>query len=142
MPRRKKAKKATSRRRRSMSGIGKVGSTATSALYVIAGAAAAGYVSKMLPATLSDKVKAAIPVAAGLILPRFIKSNLGQGLGAGMVAVGGLKLVQSFGVLNGIGYADSSYSVPMVGATYNRSGLVDASQYVTPAIAGLDELGA
>lgn len=142
MPRRKKAKKATSRRRRSMSGIGKVGSTATSALYVIAGAAAAGYVSKMLPATLSDKVKAAIPVAAGLILPRFIKSNLGQGLGAGMVAVGGLKLVQSFGVLNGIGYADSSYSVPMVGATYNRNGLVDASQYVTPAIAGLDELGA
>ena len=142
MPRRKKAKKATSRRRRSMSGIGKVGSTATSALYVIAGAAAAGYVTKMLPATLSDKVKAAIPVAAGLILPRFIKSNLGQGLGAGMVAVGGLKLVQSFGVLNGIGYADNSYSVPMVGATYNRSGLVDASQYVTPSIAGLDELGA
>lgn len=142
MPRRKKAKKATSRRRRSMSGIGKVGSTATSALYVIAGAAAAGYVTKMLPATLSDKVKAAIPVAAGLILPRFIKSNLGQGLGAGMVAVGGLKLVQSFGVLNGIGYADSSYSVPMVGATYNRNGLVDPSSYVTPAIAGLDELGA
>ena len=142
MPRRKKAKKATSRRRRSMSGIGKVGSTATSALYVIAGAAAAGYVSKMLPATLNDKVKAAIPVAAGLILPRFIKSNLGQGLGAGLVAVGGLKLVQSFGVLNGIGYADSSYSVPMVGATYNRNGLVDPSMFVTPAIAGLDELGA
>jgi hypothetical protein len=142
MPRRKKAKKATSRRRRSMSGIGKVGSTATSALYVIAGAAAAGYVSKMLPATLNDKVKAAIPVAAGLILPRFIKSSLGQGLGAGMVAVGGLKLVQSFGVLNGIGYADSNYRVPMVGATYNREGLVDASMFVTPSIAGLDEIGA
>lgn len=142
MPRRKKAKKATSRRRRSMSGIGKVGSTATSALYVIAGAAAAGYVSKMLPATLNDKVKAAIPVAAGLILPRFIKSNLGQGLGAGMVAVGGLKLVQSFGVLNGIGYADSNYRVPMVGATYNREGLVDPSMFVTPSIAGLDEIGA
>ena len=142
MPRRKKAKKATSRRRRSMSGIGKVGSTATSALYVIAGAAAAGYVTKMLPSTLNDKVKAAIPVAAGLILPRFIKSNLGQGLGAGMVAVGGLKLVQSFGVLNGIGYADSSYRVPIVGATYNREGLVDPSMFVTPSIAGLDEIGA
>ena len=141
MPRRRKAKKATSRRRRSMSGLGKVGSSATSALYVIAGAAAAGYVSKMLPDSLGDKVKAAIPVAAGILLPRFIKSSVGQGLGAGMVAVGGLKLFQSFGVLNGIGYADSSYSVPMVGATYNRNGLVDPTSYVTPAIAGLDELG-
>jgi len=138
MARRKKAKKASYRRRR-MSGIGKVGSTASSALYVIAGAAVAGYVGKMLPASMNDKIKAAVPVAVGIALPRFVKSSVGQGLGAGMVAVGGLKLIQSFGVLNGIGYADSSYSVPMVGATYNRAGLVDPSQYVTPAIAGLDE---
>jgi len=142
MPRRKKAKKSPIRRRRKMSGIGNIASTATSALYVIAGAAAAGYVTKMLPSTLNDKVKAAVPVAVGLILPRFVKSSIGQGLGAGMVAVGGLKLVQSFGVLNGIGYADSNYRVPMVGATYNREGLVDPSMFVTPSIAGLDEIGA
>jgi len=142
MPRRKKAKKTPIRRRRRMSGMGNIASSATSALYVIAGAAAAGYVTKLLPDSLNDKIKAAVPVAVGIALPMFLKSNLGQGLGQGMIAVGGLKLVQSFGVLNGIGMADSQYRVPVIGATYNRNGLVDSSMYVTPAIAGLDEIGA
>jgi hypothetical protein len=57
-----------------------------------------------------------------------------------MIAVGGIKLVQSFGVLNGIGAvaSDSDYKTPMIAAMYNREGLVDTS-YMTPSIAGLDE---
>lgn len=139
--RRRKAAKKSSRRRR-MSGIGKVGGAASSVLYTVAGAAAAQLVGRFLPAATNDKIKAAVPVAVGLFLPKFVKGAAGQGLAAGMIAVGGLKLVQSFGVLNGIGAVsnDAEYKAPMIAAYYNREGLVDKS-YMTPSIAGLDEEG-
>jgi len=141
MRRRKAHKKATHRRRR-MSGMGKVGGAASSILYTVAGAAAAQLVGKVLPASTNDKIKAAVPVAVGLFLPKFVKGAAGQGLAAGMIAVGGLKLVQSFGVLNGIGAfaSDVNYKAPAIAAYYNREGLVDKS-YMTPSIAGLDEEG-
>ena len=140
MRRRKAAKKAPRRRR--MSGMGKVGGAASTVLYTVAGAAAAQLVGKFLPAATNDKIKAAVPVAVGLFLPKFVKGAAGQGLAAGMIAVGGLKLVQSFGVLNGIGAlaSDVNYKLPAVAAYYNREGLVDKS-YMTPSIAGLDEEG-
>lgn len=138
MARRKKATKRRSSRRR-MSGIGAMNSQVTSAVYTIAGAVAAGAVAKFLPATMNEKLKAAVPVVVGIMLPKYLKGNIGAGVGAGMVAAGGLKLVQSFGILNGIsGYA--GYQVPQIAAAYNTNGLVDSS-YMTPAIAGLDELG-
>jgi len=140
MRRRKAAKKAPRRRR--MSGMGKVGGAASSVLYTVAGAAAAQLVGKVLPAGFNDKIKAAVPVAVGLFLPKFVKGPAGQGLAAGMIAVGGLKLVQTFGILNGIGAMsnDADYKAPMIAAYYNREGLVDKS-YMTPSIAGLDEEG-
>jgi hypothetical protein len=140
MRRRKAAKKSPRRRR--MSGMGKVGGAASTVLYTVAGAAAAQLVGKFLPAATNDKIKAAIPVAVGLFLPKFVKGAAGQGLAAGMIAVGGLKLVQSFGVLNGIGAVSSNvdYKAPAIAAYYNREGLVDKS-YMTPSIAGLDEEG-
>lgn len=135
-------KKPVHHRRRKMSGIGAMGSTASTAMYAVAGAAAAQLLSKVLPSTLDAKIQAAAPVAIGLFLPKFIKGEAGKGLAAGMIAVGGLKLVQSFGVLNGIGAfaSDVEYKAPLIGASYNRSGLVDRS-YSTPAIAGMDEMG-
>lgn len=133
------SKKRSTRRRRGMGAVGKVGMS--SALYTIAGAVAAQAVAKFVPIT-NEKIKAAIPVAVGLFLPKFIKGSVGQGLGNGMVALGGLKLIQSFGVLSGLGGVDApGYSVPSISAIYNRAGIVDNS-YATPAIAGLEELGA
>jgi hypothetical protein len=122
--------------------MGAIGSGAGMAIYAVAGAAAAQLLGKVLPASFDEKIKAAAPLALGFFLPKFVKGPIGQGLGAGMVAVGGLKLVQSFGVLNGIGAisANADYSVPMIGAYYNRAGLVD-KMYTTPAIAGMDEIG-
>jgi hypothetical protein len=122
-----------------MSGVGAMGSQVTNAVYTIAGAVAAGAVAKFLPSTMNDKLKAAVPVVVGIMLPKYLKGNIGAGVGAGMVAAGGLKLVQSFGILNGIG-AYAGYQVPQIAAAYNTNGLVDSS-YMTPAIAGLDELG-
>jgi hypothetical protein len=103
MARRKRhAKKTTHRRRRShkMSGV-KDG--VMSAVGIIGGAVAAQFlakqIDKMLPATMASGTKTLIdgaaPIALGLILPRFIKSDLGKNLGSGMIAVGGLKLAQS-----------------------------------------------
>ena len=139
MRRKSYKRKSAPRRRRKMSGIGAVGSTAMSVAYTIAGGVAAQLVSKFVPIA-NEKIKAAIPVAVGLVLPRFVKGAASQGLANGMVAVGGIKLIQSFGVLNGIGAvaSDSDYKTPMIAAMYNREGLVDTS-YMTPSIAGLDE---
>lgn len=137
--RKSSSKRRAPRRRRGMGAVGKAGMS--SAIYTIAGAAAAAAVTKFVPIA-NDKIKAAVPLALGLFLPKFIKGSAGQGLAAGMVAVGGLKLVQSFGVLNGVGGVDApGYQVPQIAAVYNRAGLVDSS-YMTPAIAGLDEIGA
>jgi len=139
MRRKSYKRKSAPRRRRKMSGIGAVGSTAMNVAYTIAGGVAAQLVSSKLPIA-NEKIKAAIPVALGIFLPRFVKGAAGQGLANGMLAVGGIKLVQSFGVLNGIGAvaSDSDYKTPMIAAMYNREGLVDTS-YMTPSIAGLDE---
>ena len=139
MARRKRATKKSSYRRRRMSGVGAMGSQITGALYTIAGAVAAGAVTKFLPATMNEKLKSAVPVVVGIMLPKYLKGNIGAGVGAGMVAAGGLKLVQSFGILNGIGgYA--GYQVPQVAGNYNNAGLMDTS-YMTPSIAGMDEEG-
>ena len=140
MRRKSYKKKSAPRRRRKLSGVGALGSTAMSVAYTIAGGVAAQLVTKYVPLA-NEKIKAAIPVALGLFLPKLVKGDVGQGLANGMIAVGGIKLIQSFGVLNGIGalsYGD--YSTPMIAATYNRDGLVDTS-YMTPSIAGLDEAG-
>ena len=139
MARRKRATKRRTTRRR-MSGVGAMGSQVTSAIYTIAGAVAAGAVAKFLPSTMNDKLKAAVPVVVGIMLPKYLKGNIGAGVGAGMVAAGGLKLVQSFGILNGIAGGYAGYQVPQVSGSYNNAGLVDSS-YMTPSIAGMDEAG-
>jgi hypothetical protein len=141
MARRKKtSRKRTTYRRRKMSGIGAVGEMASNVLYAVAGGVMAGAVVKYLPSTLNDKIKAAVPVAVGLFLPRFVKGNAGAGIGAGMVAVGGLKLFSSLVPNLAIGQIDSpSYQVPAISG-YNNG--MSNSSYLTPAIAGLDEIGA
>lgn len=140
MARRKRATQKRTTRRRRMSGIGAMGGQITDALYTIAGAVAAGAVTKFLPATMNEKLKAAVPVVVGIMLPKYLKSNIGAGVGAGMVAAGGLKLVQSFGILNGIGAYSGygGYQVPQVAGHYNNAGQMDTS-YMTPSIAGMDE---
>jgi hypothetical protein len=139
MARRKRAtKKRAIGRRRRMSGVGAMGSQITGALYTIAGAVAAGAVTKFLPSTMNEKLKAAVPVVVGIMLPKYLKGDIGSGIGAGMVAAGGLKLVQSFGILNGIGGGYAGYQIPQVSGHYNNAGTMDNS-YMTPSIAGMDE---
>lgn len=119
MARRKSHKKRhhTSRRRRHhrMAGIG---GTLASAAYIIGGGVIAQAVSGAISkATASSSMSAmtkgllngAVPIAAGIFTPKFIKGDVGAKLGAGMIAVGGLKLVQAAGVLNGLGAIMNPY---------------------------------
>lgn len=134
MARRRKSHKKhhTSRRRKHhrMSGIG--GAFASSA-YLIGGAVIAQFVSNAVgrataSSSMSDMTKkvisGAVPIAAGIFTPRFIKGDAGAKLGAGMIAMGGVKLVQSTGVLSGIGaYINPYANMPVA----NISGYQGAS---------------
>lgn len=97
----------TKRRTHRMAGIG---GQVASVAYIAGGAIIAQALVKAIDSytstsTMSAMTKGlidgAVPVVAGIMLPKFIKGDIGSKLGAGMIAVGGLKLVQSAGVLNG-----------------------------------------
>ena len=77
----------------------------TNILAVVGGAVAAGYLNKLIPSTVNDKIVAGGKVALGVALPMFVKSgstkNLLSGIGSGMIAVGSIDLLKSFGALSG-----------------------------------------
>ena len=95
MARKRKTSKKRYTRRRSRVGAIPKGSIMNS-VGVIAGAVAGKLVaSKTLP-NVDEKIKNAGVVALGILLPTFMKNELGKSIGTGMVAVGGLGLVGSF----------------------------------------------
>lgn len=133
MARRKKhtKKHATRRRSKRMGAVSMKGGL-SSALFTIAGGVAARFVSNTINGTtLNDSYKKYVasvaPIAVGLFLPKFIKSDIGKSIGNGMIAVGGLGLVQSTGVLSGM---------PMIAKRY--MGLGPTSQNNRGVIAGMD----
>lgn len=98
---RKKSRKTTTRRRSSRRrGIGAVnpGTMLTSIGGVLAGVALAGYANKLLLSSQSATVQKVAPLALGVLTPMVIKSELGKNLGAGMIAYGGSKILQGFGL--------------------------------------------
>jgi hypothetical protein len=100
--RRKKTKKA-GRRRSRKSTMGAI--DITNILGVVAGAVVAGYLDKVIPETINNKIVAGGKIALGIALPMFVKSgsmkNILGGAGAGMIAVGSVDLLKEFGVLSG-----------------------------------------
>jgi hypothetical protein len=108
MAKRKKRKMNGVRRRRSS--VGAIDTT--NILGVVGGAVLAGYLNKLVPATVNDKVLAGGKVALGVALPMIFKGgktkNIMTGVGAGMIAVGSVDLLKSFGALSG------SFDIPVV----------------------------
>lgn len=106
--RRKKASRPARRRRR----VGAVAGSKNVLMTVagIAGGAilariAGNYAGKMSWGS-NQKLVSAGQIALGVFFPKFVKGPIGQNLGAGMVAVGGLSLAQSFNIIAGIGETD------------------------------------
>jgi len=95
MARRRKVAKKTSYRRRSKRSMGAVGS---GMLMDIAGVVAGAVIAKQLNKVLKfdAKILAAGKIALGVMLPKFVKNPLINGVGQGMIAIGGTELVGSF----------------------------------------------
>lgn len=101
-------KKRTHRRKRhsAMSGVkGNVTFIATS----VAGAVIGKFVQNKFSDKVNPKILAGGQIALGLFLPKFIKSDIGKGLGTGMIVNGGVTMLQEFNVLSGLGQYDMSY---------------------------------
>lgn len=149
MARRKShAKKRHTKRRRSHSAIRGIGGQLMSSAYVIGGAIIAQAVGKAIStatasssmsATTKGLINGAVPIVAGIFTPKFIKGDVGAKLGAGMIAVGGLKLVQSAGVLSGIGAMMNPYYNKQV---RNIAGYQGASSGTYLAGVGTDKITA
>jgi hypothetical protein len=98
----KKGKKHTTKRRRKMSGG--MSGMLMQAVGLVGGAVAARVLTsstKILP-QIDSKIKDAAVIGLGLYFPKLVKGPIGSSLGAGMVAMGGLALIQSTGVIAGI----------------------------------------
>ena len=112
MARRKShAKKRHHTKRRRHSAMHGIGGSVASIAYVAGGAVLAQvlvqkFVSPMTTgqtSTTQGLINGAVPIALGMLTPKFIKGDIGAKLGAGMVAVGGLNLVKTTGLISGIG---------------------------------------
>ena len=110
MARRKKYSKKTRSRRRSK-GMGAVSGGLMNMVGLVAGAAAGRIVATKLLPNVDSKIKNAGVIALGaLVFPKLIKGGLGSSIGAGMVAAGGLGVMQDFNV---IGAIEDTLSIPL-----------------------------
>ena len=102
MAKRRTKRTRTSRRR--VSGVGAINAQnlLTTIGATLGGVVAAGYLNKLALSGRSNTIQAAVPVAIGLFLPKFLKGPAGQFAGAGFIAYGGTKFLQNFG-LAGLG---------------------------------------
>jgi hypothetical protein len=102
MKKNKNAKKHTTKRRNKMSG-GMQGML-TQAVGLVGGAVAARFLTNspnILP-KIDSKIKSAAAIGLGLYFPKLVKGSIGASVGAGMIAMGGLALIQSTGVIGEI----------------------------------------
>jgi hypothetical protein len=98
-------------KRRRHSAMRGIGGMATGAAYIAGGAILAQVITQkfVAPMTTSQTsttqglIAGAVPIALGMLTPRFIKGEVGTKLGAGMIAVGGLNLVKTTGLISGMG---------------------------------------
>jgi len=99
-----------------------------SALMDVAGIGVGVFAGRLLTtklgATLSPTIMGAVTIVAGVMIPKYMKSSLGQGIGNGLIAVGILGELQQFGILSGIGYpAAGSTTTTRTGANGYNPGM-------------------
>ena len=86
---------------------------------------------------IDPKLKSAAVVAIGAFFPKLVKGAIGQSIGSGMVAAGGLGLLQSTGVL---GQIDNAMDIPVsVMAGDDMSVIAGYGDDNLSVIAGMDE---
>jgi len=100
----KKKRKSHGHRRRRSRSMGAVNlSSIGMKIAGIAGAAFLDNLARKNFTSMNVKILGAIEIAAGIFLPRFMKSPLGEGIADGLVAVGTINLLRGFSVISGVG---------------------------------------
>lgn len=137
---RRKKRSAPSRRRRSGRKMGAIGKGFfMDAAGLVVGAAAARVLTssgKILP-NLDPKLKSAGVIAIGAFFPKLLKGSFGKSIGDGMVAAGGLGLLQATNVLGAI---DQAMEIPVsVMAGDDLSVIAGYGQDNLSVIAGMEE---
>jgi hypothetical protein len=137
---RRKKRSAPARRRRSGKKMGAIGKGFfMDAAGLVVGAAAARVLTssgKILP-NVDPKIKSAGVIAIGAFFPKLLKGSFGKSIGDGMVAAGGLGLLQATNVLGAI---DQAMEIPVsVMAGDDLSVISGYSQDNLSVIAGMDE---
>jgi hypothetical protein len=107
------AKKRHHTKRRRHSAMHGIGGSVASVAYVAGGAILAQvlvnkFVAPMTTsqtATTQGLISGAVPIALGILTPKFLKGDIGAKLGAGMVAAGGLNIIKATApsLISGIG---------------------------------------
>jgi hypothetical protein len=91
---------------------------------------------KILP-NLDPKIKSAGVIALGVFFPKLLKGSFGKSIGDGMIAAGGLGLLQATNVL---GQIDSSMDIPVsVMAGDDLSVIAGYTPDSLSVIAGMEE---
>jgi hypothetical protein len=87
----------------------------TNVLSVVVGAIGSKLIDKVVPESIDKKIASGGKVAIGLLMPMLSKDgktkNMLSGVGAGFIAVGSVELLNSFGVLSGLGAKDDDMLV-------------------------------
>jgi hypothetical protein len=110
MRRKRRSVKKTYKRRHSK-GIGAVSGGLMNMVGLVAGAVAGRIVATKVLPKIDSKIKNAGVIALGaFVFPKLIKGGLGSSIGAGMVAAGGLGVLQDFNV---IGAIEDTLSIPL-----------------------------
>jgi hypothetical protein len=141
MARKRKTKKY-SRRRRSMSGVGAT-KNVTGILSMVAGAVIGKVIATKMQDKVNSKILAGGQIAAGILLPRFVKGPIVAGIGTGMVINGAVTGLQSFGVIsaiNGFVGADEVAYEYMSGTDELQTLAGDDSYLDEGTMSGTDEL--
>ena len=108
---RKRSHKKSHHKRRKSHGMGAMGGGLMNIVGLVAGAAAGRIVATKLLPNIDSKIKNAGVIALGaFVFPKLIKGGLGSSIGAGMVAAGGLGVMQDFNV---IGAIEDTLSIPL-----------------------------
>jgi len=109
--RKKRSHKKSHHKRRRSHGMGAMGGGLMNIVGLVAGAAAGRIVATKLLPNIDSKIKNAGVIALGaFVFPKLIKGGLGSSIGAGMVAAGGLGVMQDFNV---IGAIEDTLSIPL-----------------------------
>jgi hypothetical protein len=134
MAKKKRRKISGTRRRKSRSLSGNIDTQ--NLLGIVVGAVAAGYVNKLIPATVNDKITSAAKIGIGIALPMFIKNGsmagLARGAGAGFVAVGSVDLLKSMGALSG------DFDIPVINGDVLGADVLSGEDDI-PVINGIDD---